>query len=507
MTRAQDNFKKLHDISKTTVALDSIHRLLEWDQETYMPRAGAPYRGLQMEALASYVHKQKTGPRFSKALGKLIDIDSGQLIDTTLTPTQNAALREWRRDFLKDKKLPNAFVKNFAKLTSNSLMAWAEAKHQGKFKGFAPYLEKIVAQCRKQADLLGYKEHPYDALLDNYEPEMTVKELTPLFENLKLSLITLLKKIMSCQDIPHDFLEGSFARDKQLHFGKVLMKAMGFDEETCRLDISNHPFCSPMNPKDLRMTTRIHPTHLMDNIFAVIHEGGHGLYHMGFTEDLYGTPLFNSVSHGIDESQSLFWEKRIGRSESFWRYFYPLLQKEFPEKLGDIYFDDFYRGMNRIHPSMIRTEADEVTYCLHVILRFEIERGLMEGSVKVKEIPEIWNEKMRTYLGVVPKADNEGCLQDVHWAMGYIGYFPTYALGNLYSVQFFETFNQKSPEWKKQAEIGNLAPIREWLRTNIHQHGREFSAEELCRKVTGEALSAEPFARYLDNKYKSIYHF
>lgn len=501
------SYQQLHKISKEIAILDSINRLLEWDQETYMPKGGTSFRSQQRESLASHVHKQKTGPKFTKALQKLIDLETAEIVDTTLSPSQTSALREWHRDYLRDSKLPNAFVKTFTKTVSSSIPLWIQAKKEEKFKLFAPALEKLVQLCRKKADLLGYKEHPYDALLDLYEPNMTVKTLDKLFERLKISLTELVKKIGACEKINSNFLRGEFPEEKQIHFGRLLLKTMRFNEEHARLDLSSHPFCSAITPTDLRMTTRIHPEFLMYNIFAVIHEGGHGLYHLGFPEAEFGSPLADAVSLGIDESQSLFWEKRIGRSYPFWQYCYPLLQKEFPEQLQGIYLDDFFRAINIVEPTFIRVEADEVTYCLHVILRYEVEKGLIEGSIKVKDLPEIWNEKMRLYLGIQPHSDSQGCLQDIHWAFGGIGYFPTYALGNLYSVQFFAAFEKAHPEWKNAAARGDLSIILKWLQTNIHQYGRQFSADELAVRITGEPLSVVPFVTYLENKYKAIYHF
>jgi carboxypeptidase Taq len=503
----QKNYKKLEQLSKEIAISDSICHLLQWDQETYMPKAAVNYRALQCESITGYVHKLRTSSKFSKTLSALINIDSGEVFDSSLPAAQQAALREWRRDFIHDRKLPNAFVKKWTKTIAGSIPIWAEAKKHGNFKTFAPQLEKIVTLCKKKADLLGFKAHPYDALVDLFEPGMTVTTLTSLFDKLKLSLTTLLKKISSCEDVPYDFLEGDFSHQKQLAFSHLVLKTMGFSQEDSRLDLSTHPFCSGINPKDMRLTTRIHPSQLMFNILATIHEGGHGLYELGLPEEHYGTPLCQAISLGIHESQSLFWEKRIGKSHAFWHHFYPLLQKEFPEKLSSIYFDDFYRAVNRIHPSLIRIEADEIAYCLHVILRFEIEKGLIEGSVKVKDLPEIWNEKMRIYLGITPHSDTDGCLQDIHWSMGAIGYFPTYALGNLYSVQFFAAFEKAIPTWKQEAMEGNLSPILSWLRENIHRYGKEFSAEQLTKRITGRPLSEEPFIAYLENKYKAIYHF
>lgn len=498
-------YDKLHALSKNISLMNSIHSLLDWDQETYMPKEAIELRSQQTEIMASLVHKQRTSKTLTKALSGLIDIKSGAVADDKLSAPQIAALREWRRDYLRNVKLPNSFVKQYAKTTSAATHAWISAREHNDFKAFAPHLEKVVSLNHKKADILGFAEHPYDALLDLYEPDMKTSFLTPLFCKLKLSLTQLLKDISIQPPFPDDFLHRQCPRHNQMEIAHTILNKMGFHTSTSRLDISSHPFCTGMQPNDTRMTTRIHPENIMSNIGAVMHEGGHGLYNMNLPIEHYGSPLCEQISLGIDESQSRWWETLIGQSESFWRFFFPLLQKELPEQFGGVLLDDFYHAINLVKPGFIRIDADEVSYNLHIIVRFEIEKGLIEGSLKVKEIPEAWNSKMREYLGICPEFDGQGCLQDIHWSLGYIGYFPTYTLGNLYSVQFFEAFEKTHPNWKERVEQGSLDFIRDWLKESIHKHGRQFTSEEICKRVTGKELSQEPYVNYLKSKYSKLY--
>ncbi|MFS8563379.1 MAG: carboxypeptidase M32 [Rhabdochlamydiaceae bacterium] len=486
----------------TDIALmSSTQALLDWDQETYMPPGAIEFRGMQTALLSGQIHKLKVGAKFKGLLSQLIDLESGKILDDTLTPTQIVAVKEWKRTYLQEIKLPSAFVKTFATVCSKASHTWAEARKSNKFSLFAPHLQKIVSLCQKKARFLGSYAHPYDALLDLHEPGMTVAELTPLFERLKTALTTLLKTLASKPKVNTSFLEHNYPQHKQMEFGRLLLEAMGFDPATSRLDLTSHPFCSGLSIKDTRMTTRIHPNLIMSNIFSVLHEGGHGLYNKGLPEHEFGTPLCEHSSLGIDESQSRWWETRIGRSLPFWKYFYPKLQSAFPEQLSSLSIEDFVRGINIAEPSFIRVEADEVTYCLHIILRFEIEKALMEGSLKVKDIPKVWNEKMQAYFGIVPKTDAEGCLQDIHWSLGSIGYFPTYALGNIYAAQFFTAFEKAHPDWQEKLSQGNLSFIREWLYENIHRHGKLYTPHELTQRIVHQPLSEKPYIAYLEGKY------
>lgn len=471
-----------------------------------MPPAGSSIRAEQIELMASLNHKEKTSRRFEKSLSSLIDLQTGKILAQDLSSEQKAALKEWRRDFLIATSLPNAFVKQFARLTSESMIAWTKARKKNAFKEFSPYLEKIIDLSRKKAEYIGFKEHPYDALLDTFEPDTTSEEVGELFIRVKKEIQSLLKKIMASKQVDDSCLHGNFSSEKQLSFGKVLLEAMGYDLEKGRLDLSTHPFSMAIHPSDSRVTTRIHHSSLFDSLSAVLHEGGHSLYEMGLMPEYYGSPLCEAVSLGIHESQSRLWETRIGQSKPFWKHFLPQLAKTFPQ-LKEVSLNTFYKAINKVSPTFIRVESDEVTYSLHVILRFELEKKLIEGSLKVADLPDAWNAEMEASLGVVPETDTEGCLQDIHWSMGAFGYFPTYALGNLYASQFFSTFEKKFPEWEKRVAKGDLLFVREWLREEIHRHGRTFRAAELVKKVTGKPLSPAPYLSYLNAKYGEIYNF
>jgi len=500
-------FSEAHKLSKTSTLLESVYNLLEWDQETYMPKDAIEYRSEQIELMASIVHKNRISPSFKKALSKLINLETGDILDTSLSEQESACVKEWRRDYNQAVKLPSSFVKQFAKTTSKSLQAWSEARKENNFKAFAPHLEKVVSLNKKKAEYLGYKDHPYDALLDLYEPGMTTAYLTPLFARLKTSLTELLRKIEAKPKHPRDFItDKPYAKEGQIRFGKLLLTSMGFTEGMSRLDISSHPFCNSLNPKDVRMTTRIIPTLPLSNIFSVVHEGGHGIYEAQLNETMYGSPLCSSISLGVHESQSRFWETLVGRSLPFWKHFYPLLQKEFPEQLGNTPFEEFYLAVNYVEPSLIRVEADEVTYCLHVIIRFELEKALIEGSLKVKDLPKAWNAKMKESLNITPSSDAEGCLQDIHWSMGSLGYFPTYALGNVYAAQFFACFEKSHPNWEEKVAKGDLLFIREWLKENLHKYGRQYSPLEMIKKITGQEVEEKFYVQYLENKYKKLYN-
>lgn len=499
-------YEKLHKMSKTTSLMGSIEGLLDWDQETYMPQDAIDIRAQQHEMIASLVHRQRTSKAFAKTLSTLIDIESGEIKDDRLSPAQIASLRQWRRDYTQAVKLPNAFVKQFAKTTSTATHVWKTAREHNDFKAFAPHLEKVVSLSRKKADILGFTEHPYDALLDLYEPDMKTSILTPLFSRLKLPLTQLIKDISVQSPFKEDFLYRHCPKHLQLDFSHKILYKMGFHPSTSRLDVSAHPFCNGLHPKDTRMTTKVHPENIMFCLGAVMHEGGHGLYNMDLPPEQYGSPLGQQVSLGIDESQSRWWETLIGQSYFFWQHFFPLLQETFPEQFGGVALEDFYHAINAVKPGFIRIEADEITYNLHIIVRFELEKALIEGTLKVKDLPDAWNAKMREYLGISPEFDGQGCLQDIHWSLGFIGYFPTYTLGNLYSVQFFNAFEKAHPNWQEHIAKGSLDFVRDWLKENIHKEGRRYTPEELCQKVTGKPLSEVPFVDYLKKKYTKLYH-
>lgn len=503
--KVQKDYQHLLKLSRHARTLHGILSLLEWDHETFMPPGAVDNRAAQLKILEGIIHKEKTGKRFSTALAKLIDLKTGAVI-AGLSEEQAVALREWRRDFLIDTALPTKFVENFTQLTSLAMNAWKSARKENKFKLFAPFLEKIVQQSRRKADLIGYKEHPYDALLDLYEQGMTVGFLSPLFLDLRTHIQSLLEKIKGRPQVDNSFLSGNFPEEMQMELGRNLLIKMGYSFEHGRLDLSTHPFSSAQHPSDSRVTTRIKPSSIINMVSTILHEGGHGLYEMGLPDEHYGSPLGSSVSLGIHESQSRWWETRIGHSKPFWQYYLPVLQEKFAQFKG-INVDAFYHAVNKVEPSFIRVEADEVTYPLHVILRYEIEKELIEGSLKVKELPEAWNGKMQEYLGITPKTDSEGCLQDIHWAMGSFGYFPTYSLGNLYAAHLFQAFEKEFPDWRNRISKGEFSFMRDWLSRHIFQHGRRFSSIELLEKAAKNPFSPKYYLDYLENKYKEIYQF
>ena len=506
MSQSQKDYHHLHNLSRATRVLAGISSLLEWDQETYMPRDAAKIRAEQLEVLAGIVHVKKTSKTFANALSKLININTGKVKSKGLSQAQEAALREWRRDYLKETALPKRFVEEWAKLTSQAVLVWREAKEKNAFQHFAPFLDKLVSMARKKADYIGYRDHPYDALLDQFEPEATTKEITQLFTGLRQSIVDLLKKITKAKQVDDRFLFGKFPEAKQLKFGKQLLLDMGYEMSKGRLDLSAHPFSSSCHPTDSRVTTRIHPASLISNISVILHEGGHGLYEMNLPTEHYGSPLGESISLGMHESQSRWWETRIGQSKPFWQHYLPLLQQEFKGGIEKVSLDSFYRAVNKVSPSLIRVEADEVTYTLHVILRFELEKALIEGSLSIREIPDAWNAKMQELLEIIPKNNAEGCLQDIHWSMGGFGYFPTYTLGNLYAAQLFEAFEKDQPDWEKRVAAGELFFIKDWLKATIYEHGRRFKSKEILKNTLRKEFSAKPFVKYLTNKYKEIYH-
>lgn len=504
MEQAQRHYEQLHKRSREARTLSSVAALLDWDHETYMPSDGAGIRAEQLELLAGIIHAKKTGKPFASSLAKLINIETGQVLAPELNEAQRAALREWRRDYLLDKALPKRFVEKLAKLTSQAMNVWRHARQQDAFQQFAPYLDQLVKMQRKKAEYFGYKEHPYDALLNQYEHGATTAEISTLFSSLRSSLTPFIKQVAASQSCDDHFLFGTFDQEQQLKFSRELLKEMQYDMKKGRLDLSAHPFSTSMHPSDSRITTRIHPTGLFSNISAVMHETGHALYEMNLPAEHYGSPLGEAISLGMHESQSRWWETLIGHSKPFWQRYLPLLKQHFKSQLDHVSLDAFYRAINKVNPSYIRIEADEATYGLHVILRFELERALIEGSLKVRDVPEAWNAQMKDLLGVTPPTNREGCLQDIHWAMGAFGYFPTYTLGNLYASHLFLGFARDFPNWKEKLTAEGLGFIKEWLAKSVHRHGRRYTSKELLQQVAGKPFSADAFIQYLTGKYGEL---
>lgn len=505
MKKEPQPFVDLKELSTKIHTYRSILSLLHWDQETYMPEGSITPRSEQIALLSTLIHQEKTSKQFKTLLEKLIFLPSGKPKIKGLSKTNLAIIREWHKEYIRETKLPSSFVKTFSQVTSESSQIWASAKKENNFKLFAPFLSKIIGLCRQKADILGFTEHPYDALLEGYEPCMTTNRVGLIFSGLRKDLSALIKKINDTKQIENRFLHPQIDEETQIGIGQALLAKLPIEKGYSRLDLSSHPFSTALHPHDSRITTRILPKAFMSNIFSILHEAGHSMYEMGLPLNHWGTPLCEAASLSVHESQSRFWETLIGRSLPFWENFYPTLKKHLPKHLKKIPLEKFYRAINKVTPSFIRVEADEVSYCLHVILRFELEKQLISGSLQVADLPEAWNSQMKEIFGITPPNDTMGCLQDIHWSLGDFGYFPTYALGNILAAQFFRAFAKEHPDWGEQIAAGDLNFIRRWLKTNIHGWGKMYNADQLAKKVTGKPLSEEAYCSYLKNKYNEIY--
>ena len=494
--------EQLYSDYKSTMqkAADLSHAaaVLEWDQEVYMPPKGADARGRQLATLASMAHELQT----NEAFGNLLH-DLGHATGLDETAQQNVRLSI--EDYEKNKKISSEFVEELSRQTSECFNAWIAARKQNDFTVFAPSLTRMVDLKRKQAELYGFSAHPYDALLDDYEKGATVAMLDRVFEGIKQDLPPLLAKIKSAAQVSNNCFHRHYPRQHQWDFGIEVLQKMGFDFDAGRQDYSAHPFTTSFSTTDVRITTRVDENNFASMLWSCIHEGGHALYEQGLPESQYGLPLGAPVSLGIHESQSRFWENCIGRGADFWAHFYPVLQQHFPAKLANVSMMDFYKAANRVEPSLIRTEADEVTYHFHILIRYEIEKALIEGSLETDGIPARWNELYNHYLGITPPDDLTGVLQDVHWSHGSFGYFPTYTLGSFYAAQFYHQAILDIPNLKNNILNGDYKALLQWLREGIHQHGRRYTSEELCKRITGRKLDSSFFMQYIQHKLNGIY--
>ena len=478
--------------------LGHAQALLGWDQETYMPARGTAMRARSQGTLAGISHERLTHPDFVALVAELKGLD--------LSGDQAVNVQEIDRAQSRALKIPKDLIVELRQTESLSHEAWVEARKKADFATFAPWLKKILGLQKQVAHLVGFEGSVYNAFLDEYEPHARAEEIAPLFAQLRQRLVPLVEGIAATGKRPATgILDREFPLEAQEAFGRQIMAAMGFDLEAGRLDIAVHPFCQGLSPDDVRLTTRYSVDNLAEALFGTMHETGHGLYEQGLPQAERGTPLCQSISLGIHESQSRLWENMIGRSRSFWQHYLPQLQAYFPEQLAGVELDAFYAAINQVETSFIRVEADEVTYNLHILLRFELEMDMVEERVQVEDLPAVWNERMEQYLGVCPADDAQGVLQDVHWSFGLLGYFPTYTLGNLYAAQFFARAQEDMPALMEQVAEGELARLKRWLNENIHARGRRSTAGELVQEVTGEALSAEYFIDYLEGKFKPLY--
>lgn len=473
--------------------------VLNWDQETYMPENGAEMRAQQLSTLSGIAHELSTSGELGDVLNKLS-------FDVSLTEMQKRNIKTSLKYYNERKKYTTAFVKELSRSISEAFQAWQKAKEASDFSIYAPALEKLVQLKREECKLLGYTAHPYDAMLDQYEPDMKTADLEVLFADVRRQLVAYIKEIASKPQNSDEFMFAKYDKSKQWQIGIDLLKQMGFDFQSGRQDESSHPFTTNFSSKDVRVTTRISETDFHEMIWSCIHEGGHALYEQGLPISEYGLPSGEYISLGIHESQSRLWENNVGRSLSYWKYNFEKLQTAFPEQLKKISVMDFYKAINIVKPSLIRTSADELTYHTHVLIRFEIEKSLIEGSIEVKDLPLLWNRKYKEYLGIDVPNDAKGVLQDIHWSHGSFGYFPTYSLGSFYAAQFYAQAKKEIPELEREVENGNLKPLLDWLREKVHKHGKYYTAEELCIQITGEKLNFSYFMNYAKEKYNRLYN-
>jgi carboxypeptidase Taq len=495
-------YERLLNLSREIRLLYSSMAVLDWDQKTYIPKGGVENRGNQLALLAGIGHQKSTAPEIGDLLKQL----EASPLASEPGSFEAANIREIKHSYDKLVKIPQSLVEELTKVTTVAHEVWADARAKSDFSIFFPYLEKIIKLKLQQAEAVGYEKHPYDALLDDFEPGATIDQVANVFAQFRQELVDLVKAITNSGKTPDaSILLRNYPVDGQSTFGREAAAAIGYDFERGRLDATVHPFCTGIGPGDVRITTRYNPNHFGQAFFGILHEAGHGMYEQELDPERFGTPGGESVSLGIHESQSRMWENLVGRSRAFWKHFFPRAQKIYPEALGKVKFDDFYFAINEVKPSFIRVEADEVTYNLHILVRFEIEQAFLSGDLPPKDIPGAWNEKFKSYFGLVPPDDAKGCLQDVHWSSGYIGYFPTYSLGNLYSAQFFAQAKKDLGDLDKQFARGEFGKLKGWLKEKIHRQGQRYRAEELVKVVTGKPLSHRPSMDYLKAKYGELY--
>jgi len=490
-------YEKYQQITQKAADYNNAAAVLGWDQEVYMPRKGFTFRGRQLATLASHAHELVT----SETYGNLLL----ELSAKELSEEQAHNVRISLEDYEKNKKLDTAFVEKLTAQSTDSFSAWISARNKNDYSIYSSELEKMVNLKKQQADLYGYEGHPYNALLDDYEKGATVGIIAPIFKTVRDQLHALLGSITNAKQVDDAFFYQNFPKDKQVDFSIEVLKTMGYDLDAGRQDISEHPFTTSFAPTDVRVTTRVDENDYSSLLWSSIHEGGHALYEQGLSESQYGMPLGAATSLSIHESQSRLWENCVGRSMDFWKFFYPRLQSAFPHQLQNTTAVDFYKGMNKVQPSLIRTESDELTYHFHVMIRYEIEKAILSNEIKLKDLAGVWNEYYQKYLGVSADDDKKGILQDVHWSHGSFGYFPTYSLGSFYAAQFFEHATKEISGLPQQIEKGNFNTLLQWLSKNIHQYGRKYRSEELCRKITGKPLDLNAFLHYATTKYSGIY--
>jgi len=496
----EDYYALVHRLSESS-RLGGIMGILHWDQEVIMPAGAAESRAQQIGSLAGVLHEKTTHPEMGRLLDRLCQSE-----ENGFNTFEWCNIREAHREFHMATRVSKTLVTELAELSSRAHQIWVKARSENRFSDFAPVLKQLVDLKIKWAGCVFPDMEAYDANIDVYERGSTQKDITPIFDKLKAELIPLIKAIQESDYKPEaSFLSGQFSVEKQEALGRKISEEMGFLFDQGRMDVSVHPFCGGSHPTDVRITTRYRTDNFVESLYAVIHETGHGLYEQGRMQDGRDLPVSEALTMAVHESQSLFWERMIAQGKPFCTRYLPLLAETFSHNFKDVTPARFYEAVNVSGPSLIRVEADEVTYPMHVILRYELEKGLFDGSIQVEHLPDLWNAKMKEYLGVEPPTDTLGVLQDTHWSGGAFGYFPSYTLGAIYASQFYQALIRAKPDIEKQIERGNLTPIREWLGTQVHQQGRLLSVPDLVKQVTGENLNPDNFLDYLKNKYRQIY--
>ena len=499
---AQETFEKLCAHARETAILESISGLLGWDERTKMPPRGGEYRAEQMTYMAGQIHRRQTDPQLGQWLSELAESE----LAADPHSDAGAAIRVMRRQFDKRTKLPQSLVEELTRASVLGQQQWVEARKNNDFKGFAPQLEKIFDLRRQEAEAVGYDEVPYDALLDDYEPGEKTSNVARVLEGLREELVPLVSAIADSGKSPdRNLLKRHFPKAQQESFGTMAAAKIGFDFERGRLDETHHPFCGGAGPHDVRMTTRYDEAFFPSAFYSILHEAGHGIYEQGLRPDWFGLPPGTYNSLGIHESQSRLWENLVGRSRAFWQYFLPDAKKAFPDALGDVALDDVHFAVNDVQASLIRVEADEATYNLHIIIRFELEQALINGDLPVGDLPGAWNEKYQHYLGIRPPDDADGVLQDVHWSAALVGYFATYSLGNLYASQFFYQAHSELGDLHAQFAAGQFEPLRAWLEEKVYRVGQCVPAADLVQQVTGKPLSHGPLMEHLRGSVGALY--
>ncbi len=476
--------------------------VLRWDRQTRMPPGGVAARTRQTATLQRLIHERYTSDEMGELLETLDEWSQTQDADSD----ERGLVRLAQREYQRRRAVPASLVAEQAKASGAANTAWIKARAENDFASFIPHLEKMFALCRQYAACFPHVAHPYDALLDQFEPGMTTATISRVFNEVKGPQSQLLRAITeSGVQVDDSLLHQHYPHDAQLAAALEAAQILGFDLQRGRLDLTTHPFASSFSVNDARITTRVDENFLNTCLFATLHETGHALYELGVAPRLEGLPLARGTSSGIHESQSRLFENLIGRSRPFSRHLFPILQQRFPAQLGSANLETYYRAINKVQPSLIRIEADEVSYNLHIILRFEIELGVLNGDIAIQDLPEAWNAKFQEYLGLTPPNNTLGVLQDIHWSWGLIGHFTSYALGNIISAQWWARMAADLPDRDAQMAQGNITPLREWLITHIHQHGRKFPANELIQRVTGSPIDTAPYLDYLHTKYRDIY--